>query len=195
MRDDDPADREIPVAHLVALARGGDRDAFSQLVTRHGEALLRFVRRFTRDGEEALDVFQDTCLRAFRSLGALRDPSAFRGWLAVIALNCLKRRATRSRRTLALERAEAAQFEIEVAGAPPPPERAEAIAALHRAVADLPPRQREVLAMRLEMALPFREIATSLGIREDNARACHYQALKTLRRRLHSLAREIGDAP
>ena len=55
---------------------------------------------------------------------------------------------------------------------------------MRAAVARLPTRQRQVVELRLAEGLGHAEIAAALGIREDNARANLYQALRKLRAEL-----------
>jgi RNA polymerase sigma-70 factor (ECF subfamily) len=69
----------------VVRARAGDRDAFMALVGTYERRLLYFIRRFERDPNRALDVLQDVWLTAWRTLGSLRKPAAFRAWLYRIA--------------------------------------------------------------------------------------------------------------
>lgn len=176
---------------LVERARRGDRGAFDRLVERHGPELLKYLGTLTRRRDDALDLFQDSFLAAFRSLGSLRDPAAFRGWVATIASNFFKKRGKRSK-------LEAAGSDVETLpsdDAPPEPrvEHEERCAQLRAAIAELPERQRAVLSLRLDLGLPFQNIARTLGIQEENARACHYQALKSLRRKLPTFAVELGD--
>ena len=58
------------------------------------------------------------------------------------------------------------------------------LARLRGRLAELPPRQREVVVLRHYQGLSFAEIAQALDIREDAARANHYQGLQRLRRAL-----------
>jgi len=60
-------------------------------------------------------------------------------------------------------------------------ERAERERALRASVLALPPRQREVLTLRIDAELPFREIAELLGITENNAKVHFHYAVRRLR--------------
>ncbi len=66
--------------------------------------------------------------------------------------------------------------------------------ALRAAIDKLPTRQKAVLSLRLDLSLPFHEVGRALEIREENARAHHYQALRSLKRMLgHLTAPQPGD--
>lgn len=174
-----PDDRE-----LAWHAREGGREAFDLLVERHGPAILAFLRRAAGRAGDAEDLFQETFLRAFRHIRTLREPERVGGWLARIAGNAVRRHFERSR-----ARIDAGPLDEEPAdGAEPPPDepldasaRAEDV---RSAIDRLPDRQRAVLSMRVDLGLGFAAIGEALGIREDNARAHHYQALKRLREQL-----------
>ncbi len=185
---DDPAD-------FVLRARRGDKAAFESLIALHGADLLRFLLRLTGRREEAQDVFQDSLLLAFRSIASLRDAEAFRPWLAMIATNVFKKRARRNRGPMPLELTpeitDPATMEHEsLSSALESQERARLLRA---AIDELPARQRAVISLRLDLGLPFQQIGTTLGISEENARANHYQALKTLRKSLPSFSRSLGS--
>ena len=75
---------------LVDRVRLGDRHAFDLLVLKHQSRLLTLVTRFIPNRSDALDVLQDTFVKAYRSLHAFRGESAFYSWLYRIAVNTAK---------------------------------------------------------------------------------------------------------
>jgi RNA polymerase sigma-70 factor (ECF subfamily) len=83
-RTADPSrDRDL---RLVARARGGDLDAFNELVLHYQDHLLAVATRLTGDVESAHDAVQESFLRAYRNLSAFRGES-FRAWLVRIVVN------------------------------------------------------------------------------------------------------------
>ncbi len=153
---------------LVALARAGDKAAFTQLIDRHRATVLRLVRRSVGD-ELAPDLLQEALLHAYLSLDKLRDPVRFGSWLCGIALN-LCRSYLRSCKTR-LVSWEALQgglaFEALPFQTPGPQEIVEALD-LHRsvlaAVDELSPKNREAVLLFYFEGLRLREIAALLGI-------------------------------
>jgi RNA polymerase sigma-70 factor (ECF subfamily) len=75
-------------ATTVALARGGDSDAFRVLMDAHGRAVYRLAHRMTGNAQDAEDVVQETFLRAYRQLGRFESRANFGTWLHRIAVNC-----------------------------------------------------------------------------------------------------------
>lgn len=75
---------------LVDRARLGDRHAFDLLVLKYQSRLLSLVNRLVSNQSDALDVLQDTFVKAYRSLHTFRSESAFYTWLYRIAVNTAK---------------------------------------------------------------------------------------------------------
>jgi RNA polymerase sigma-70 factor (ECF subfamily) len=75
-------------AATVALARGGDSEAFRALVERHSRAVYRIAHRMTGNPSDAEDVVQETFLKAYRQLGRFESRANFGTWLHRIAVNC-----------------------------------------------------------------------------------------------------------
>jgi len=72
---------------IVALAVGGDRDAFCELVARRQSWMRNLLRRLCHDPALADDLAQQVFLKAWRSLPRLRAPAAFGSWLRRLAIN------------------------------------------------------------------------------------------------------------
>jgi RNA polymerase sigma-70 factor, ECF subfamily len=66
---------------LVTRARAGDSDAFGMLIELHGRAARRLALIALGNAADADEAVQDACLTAWRRLGSLDDPAAFRAWL------------------------------------------------------------------------------------------------------------------
>ncbi len=75
---------------LVERARKGDRAAFDLLVRKYQPKVVKLVARYLRDPSEALDIAQETFLKAYRALPGFRSDSAFYTWLYRIAINTAK---------------------------------------------------------------------------------------------------------
>ena len=169
-------------AEEVRAFLGGDEAAFERLVDRYQRPVLSLCQRLIGAGD-AKDLFQDAFLQCYRALPQLRAPGAFRTWLFRITVR-------RARRHLLARPGPGALADADGFAAPPVPagtdrlELDEDVARLRSSLARLPERQREVVVLRHYEDLSFAEIATILGIREDAARANHYQGLKRLRRDL-----------
>ena len=72
---------------LLADYREGDRNAFTQLMTRYQRELYHFLVRFLGDRAAAEDVFQETFLQVHQSAEQFDLSRRFRPWLFTIAAN------------------------------------------------------------------------------------------------------------
>src|SRR5262249_57022778 len=72
---------------LIEQAQGGDREAFEELIRRHDRDILRLAFHMLGNREEAREVFQETFLKAYRSLNRFRFQSSFYTWVYRIATN------------------------------------------------------------------------------------------------------------
>jgi RNA polymerase sigma-70 factor (ECF subfamily) len=89
---------------LVERARGGDHDAFTQLVDKAIARLDAAARPVLRDPELARDAVQEALIRAWRDLPGLRDPDRFDVWLHRLTINaCLDFTRRRRRRLIEVE--------------------------------------------------------------------------------------------
>ncbi|MBI4695973.1 MAG: RNA polymerase sigma factor RpoE [Gammaproteobacteria bacterium] len=84
---DNPIDTDN---ELVARVQGGDKSAFDLLVLRYQHRIIKLVQRYVRDHDEAMDVAQESFIKAYRALGSFRGDSAFYTWLYRIAINTAK---------------------------------------------------------------------------------------------------------
>lgn len=90
-REEVAADPEV--VHLVALARAGDRAAFGRLIEGHLTAARRVALAAVGQPTDADEAVQDASLAAWRRLGGLNDPAAFRGWfLRIVWRKAIDRR-------------------------------------------------------------------------------------------------------
>jgi len=156
-------------AHLdddqcVALARDGEGLAFSVLVTRYQDQIYRFLLRLTRSPDDALDLTQDTFLRAHQALDRWRADALFKTWLFRIARNSAFDRLRRDKLVefVALE----ADVEVPDSAAGPEAvlETAQRARQLDAALQALPAAHREILLLREIEQMSYDEIALVLGL-------------------------------
>ncbi len=84
---------------LVERVQAGDKSAFDLLVKRYQHKVIGLIGRYVQDQAEALDIAQETFIKAYRALDSFRGESAFYTWLYRIATNTAKNYlVTRSRR-------------------------------------------------------------------------------------------------
>lgn len=168
----------------VAGPRDGETadDFVASLFRAHALALFRVALLLIGDQASAEDVVQDAFLRFHRAVPRLRDKDKALAYLRASVVNGC-RSVQRSRRRAWLRGVE---------HEPPPPVGSAESAVMAEedrrtvlaAVARLPVRAREVLALRYYLDLPHEEIAAILGIRRSTVTSTVSRALATLGRDL-----------
>ncbi|HEX4423146.1 MAG TPA: sigma-70 family RNA polymerase sigma factor [Kofleriaceae bacterium] len=168
-----------PDLELAERFRDGDRAAFDVLVRRHQKGMWRLVRRYVKSDADAADITQLAFVRAFRGLTGFRGTATVRSWLYRIAINCALSWLRDHRREQPAEIDE--ESLIDDNPAPAQLSAGDDRAQLRRAIAQLPPKQKLVLELRVFDDLSFREVAVLADCSENTAKVNFHYAVKRLR--------------
>jgi RNA polymerase sigma-70 factor, ECF subfamily len=144
-------------------------DDYGSLLFRVGYALLGS----RADAEDAVQSVFLSLIRSRTNLSGIADIHAY-------LLSALRHTAARiaSRRTIEMRRMQqVARSERENA----PRAKHDKAVELEKALRDLPPEQREIIALKIDGGLTFAEIATSLNISPNTAASRYRYALEKLR--------------
>jgi RNA polymerase sigma-70 factor (ECF subfamily) len=164
--------------------RGGDRDAYAELVIRHAPVAVRTAALLGAGGD-AEDVVQEAFVKAYAALDRFRPGAPFRPWLLRIVANEARnlhraagRRAARERRAWEQAQPLLLARPDEVSDALLSGERQ---AALVRGLARLTPEQRQVVTCRYLLDLDERETCAVLGWPRGTVKSRLRRALVSLR--------------
>jgi RNA polymerase sigma-70 factor (ECF subfamily) len=153
---------------LVDRARLGDRHAFDLLVLKYQSRLLSLVIRLVSNQSDALDVLQDTFVKAYRSLNTFRGESAFYTWLYRIAVNTAKNHiAARAKESKDISVDDKGASELSVLQDLSAPEDEVGAEELQRAILhsieQLPDDLKHALTLRELEGMSYDEIALAMG--------------------------------
>lgn len=180
-----------------------DGAEFRQLFDRLFPAVVCFFQRQGFEREESRDLAQETFLRVHRGMGGFRQESRIETWLFKIARN-IAHNARRHDNAVRRQHEEVSLEDLLEQGAPVLPRATgpgatgspsdpltdllenERALALRQAVEELPPKMRQVLLLRVDQNLKYREIATLLEVSIETVKAHLHQAKSTLIARLGS---------
>jgi len=154
-----------------------DVDDLDRLVREHLPAAMRFATRLTGHPSVAEDVVQEALYRVARSWRTYRGEARFRTWFFQIIINAHRDRPVRPI---------GAKLDSET---PDPQQSDPAERLMHgelqsevaACVSRLPERQREVMVLTVYEELSVEEVATLLGITEQNVHATLHIARRRLR--------------
>ena len=152
--------REVEDRDLVLAARQGDIEAYNGLVSRWEKRVYNYLLRVVKNREDALDLSQETFLKAYRYLGKLEDVERFPQWLFRIAHNEAFSRFRKDKDEVELG-GEAEErgggMAVPVAGRAVYPLELEL--AVAGALERLSPDQRETVVLKVYQGFKFDEIA------------------------------------
>lgn len=75
---------------LVRRVQSGDKSAFDVLVLKYQQKVINLVTRYVHDPHIAMDVSQESFIKAYKGLKNFRGDSAFYTWLYRISINTAK---------------------------------------------------------------------------------------------------------
>jgi len=173
---------------LIKLTLAGHVEAFAALMDRHRAAVRRRIVAMLRNTDDTDDLLQEVQLRVWRRLSTFRSESTFRAWITRIAINEVVQLYRREKRrgvcqplldlNLLPSRGESPHQSVA---------RIETAETVHRAVAKLPTKYRQVLILRDLQEFTERQTAHSLEL--------SIPAVKTrLLRARHMLLKEVRRA-
>lgn len=176
--------RQIEDERLALRLRLGEPGAFAELVGVMERSLLYFARSIVRDDQAALDVLQAVWVTAFRGVRRLDSPAALRPWLYRVArghaVDYVRRAAARD----SAERSLAAEAEAAESPGEEPRFDADDAAAVHRALATLADRHREVLVLHFLEDMPVEQVAAVVGCPPGTVKSRIYHAKRALKEAL-----------
>ncbi len=169
-------------AELAARAGAGDREAFGTLVERYAGTARRLARSILGNADDADDAAQDGFLAALRALERYDPTRPFGPWLLRIVANA----ASDRRRRLKVRSTEQIPADAMTRAAGPDQEadRSALRAALDKALALLPTRQRIAVTLFDVEGYSHREIAQVVNVSEGTVRSDVFHARRALRETL-----------
>jgi len=171
---------------LVALAAGGGREAFGELVRRHGSAVRALVRRMGAEPALADDIAQDAFMTAFEQIADFRGEGTFQAWVKRIAARLYVKRWRRDARADLAAGLQEAPEDFGAAGA-------ETRIDLDEALRALSPAERMCVTLCYGAGLSHAEAAQALMTPLGTVKSHVKRGLDRLRARL-APGRDFGAA-
>jgi RNA polymerase sigma-70 factor (ECF subfamily) len=183
---------------LVVRVQRGEKQAFDILVRKYQYKVIKLVARYVSDPTDALDVAQETFLKAYRAIRKFRGDSAFYTWLYRIAINTAKNHlVSLSRRP---QQTDIDMQPIELLDEGPgamslkenaTPEnlllRDEIEHTVFQAIEDLPDDLRTAITLRELEGMSYEEIATTMGCPVGTVRSRIFRAREAINNKLDPL--------
>ena len=173
---------------VVRDIRGGNHEAFAELVHAYQRRLFALVLMMVREPSGAEEVTQDAFVRAYKNMDAYEPSRPFYPWLASIAVRLAQNWLRSHGRTI--RREGTALENVAEPGMDPVAlttliidERSQD---LWKAVAALPSGERTAVALYYRDQLPVTDIARALGVTTGTIKTLLFRARRHLRERLQA---------
>jgi RNA polymerase sigma-70 factor, ECF subfamily len=168
---------------LVTRAKAGDSEALAALCRRHSPKVERLALHLLRDPEDARDAAQESLAKLVVRIRQFRGEAQFSTWLHRLVVNTCKdlaqARALRRTEPLAADERPARDGDP-VAAVTASETRRE----LGRCLAELPPTQATVVALKDAFDMGFAEISDATGLPVGTAKCYAHRGRAALRARL-----------
>ncbi|HSR47244.1 MAG TPA: sigma-70 family RNA polymerase sigma factor [Anaerolineales bacterium] len=166
---------------LVEQTRGGQIDAFGELVRRYQTSVFNVCYRLLGDPAEAEDLTQDAFLRAYRRLESYDVDRPFGPWMRRVAANlCLNAMQRREPPTVQIDE----EFDQAEDEEPRMPEaalvRRASAERVRSALHALPPHYRMVIELRHYQEMRYDDIAAELGLTLAEVKTRLYRARRAI---------------
>src|SRR6266540_1559196 len=174
---------------LIQRAQKGDQDAFAALVEEHQRYIYNLALRVVKDENEALDLTQETFVRAWTALPNFKGQSQFRTWLYRITTNLCYNRLPNLRRSLndlgddVMEEIPETKFNNPAHEF----ESSETRTHLHNAIDNLDANYKLLITLRYQNELSYEEIASTLNLPLGTVKTGIFRAKEQLRKSLAHL--------
>jgi RNA polymerase sigma-70 factor (ECF subfamily) len=173
---------DAELAALMRSAQEGDAEAYARLLAAVTPVIRRMAAGRLTSSEDANDLVQDVLLSLHQVRHTYDPARPFLPWLMAIARNRLadiqRRQARRARVEVAVEYLPETFSED---GAKEPVERMADAEELGRALAGLPPRQRQAVELLRLKEMSLKEASAASGISIAALKISMHRAMKALR--------------
>ncbi len=190
MRTPSPPDAEE--LEVIERAKRGDREAFGQLVERYQRRVVGVAMAISHNQDDAIELAQETFVRAFENLPRFESRSSFSTWLYRIAHNLTIDFRRREGRHVVL-RGEDAESELDRMPSPVGDSygelrRNELSERIKKALDQLTPEHRAVVLLREVEGLSYDEISDALKVPRGTVMSRLHYARSRLREMLKDVA-------
>lgn len=180
---------------LVQQVRLGDKQAFDVLVQKYQFKILKLVNRYVNDPSEAMDVAQESFIKAYRALDKFRGESAFYTWLYRIAINTAKNHIVSQNRRIIETDVEVVDMEQTLIKSNlkdySAPEKilldVEIENAVNEVIQHLPKELRTAITLRELEGMSYEEIAGIMSCPVGTVRSRIFRAREAIERRIKPL--------
>lgn len=174
----------VETKQLILNAQSGDSNAFHRLVAMHDERIMVLAYQLMKNEQDAEDLYQESFVKAYKSLHTFRLESSFYTWLYRITVNT----AINMKRKLARLRLQEPREDFDpldkIAESSNNENSGEIIKAIKIAADTLPEKQRTVFILKYLQKMKIKEIGVIMDIGEGTVKKYLFRAMEKMRKEL-----------
>lgn len=169
---------------IISAILGGNKDVYSVLVQRYQKPIFNLMYRVTRSYDDALDLAQETFIKAYENLNHFKRGARFFPWLYTIGFNHARNFKRRDRVAVRLFSRDCEEEKI---GLENPSQLEEQMCNqldarhLDQALQRLPADYREAVLLHYREGLSMEDIAIALQLSNSGAKMRVHRGIKKLR--------------
>lgn len=170
---------------LVARIKGGEREAFSELVGLYQKKIFIFAYGFFPNREDALEIVQETFMRVFEKIAGFHQDYSLSGWIYRLTHNICIDYYRKFAKKNALENnfADIPEKHLAVAdNCQAVLESRQLSAAIDRAAENLSLKQKSVFTLKYSQGMKLQQVAEIMDVSLGTVKTLHYRALRKIRK-------------
>lgn len=170
---------------LVARIKGGEREAFSELVGLYQKKIFIFAYGFFPNREDALEIVQETFMRVFEKIAGFHQDYSLSGWIYRLTHNICIDYYRKFAKKNALENnfADIPEKHLAVAdNCQAVLESRQLSAAIDRAAENLSLKQKSVFTLKYSQGMKLQQVAEIMDVSLGTVKTLHHRALRKIRK-------------
>lgn len=170
---------------LVARIKGGEREAFSELVGLYQKKIFIFAYGFFPNREDALEIVQETFMRVFEKIAGFHQDYSLSGWIYRLTHNIYIDYYRKFAKKNALENnfADVPEKHLAVAdNCQAVLESRQMSAAIDRAAENLSLKQKSIFTLKYRQGMKLQQVAEIMDVSLGTVKTLHHRALRKIRK-------------
>lgn len=175
---------------IKAFQSEGDLGAAEELLLRYKDKLYSFLFQMLGAQHDAQDALQETMLSVLKNLNGYNEQNQFKAWIFRIARNKAINVMRFRKKTVLSDEPEMLENQMNTDSGEETSSRIskeEKISELNKALQKLPDNEREVVVLRIQGEIPFKEIAEMTGVSINTVLGRMHNAKKRLKQLLETM--------
>ncbi|MFC5603639.1 RNA polymerase sigma factor [Sporosarcina koreensis] len=164
----------ILIEKLIKKAKRGNKTAFIQCIEPYEGDLYRMAFVYMKNEHDAVDVVQETIIKAYEKINTLKEPAHFKTWLIKIVINTCLSKLKRSEKLIHIDEKHLASLQIMTTDI-------SLKLTLQNLIEQLTNEEKNVILLHFYQGYTFKETSELLEMPLGTAKSICYRALKKLR--------------